>query len=230
MYRPYRPTNPGPKVTFWGQNLKLLNPVLFANVRKQSGDPLQGRDNPLTPTSSILTLSEQLIESLPLLGKMPAPGSMEEHEAMNKAIMDEAARNAEARSQAQAAEDGGHAQLAAYKKVGLLDTKRNADIILDAISRRDKGIFCSTSVRNAVEAESSNYQWGKVEAPAPVVTAPAAPVETLGAFPDGSRQLSLTAPVPRSATVAQAKDWLARTRAAQDPNLVRVDGFKTALR
>ena len=229
MYRPYRPTNPGPKVTFWGQNLKLLNPVLFANVSKQSGDPLQGRVTLYTDKLDP-DICEQLMESLPLLGKMPAPGSMEEHEAMNKAIMDEAARNAEAEAKRKAAEDGGHAQLAAYKKVGLLDTKRNADIILDAISRRDKGIFCSTSVRNAVEAERSNLSWGKVEAPAPVVTAPAAPVETLGTLPDGSRQLSLTAPVPRSATVAQAKDWLARTRAAQDPNLVRVDGFKTALR
>jgi hypothetical protein len=120
------------------------------------------------------------------------------------------------------------AQLAAYRKVGLLDTQRNAEIIQDAINRRDKGIFCSTSVRNAVEGERSNLQWGKVEQPKRVVTAPA-PSEVLGTLSDGSRQLSLSAPVPRNATVTQAKDYLARIRQQQQPDVVVVDGFKSAI-
>jgi hypothetical protein len=218
----------GPKVTFWGQNLKLLNPTLFANVRNQSGDPLEGHvtiyTNKLDPD-----IREQLMESLVLLGKMPAPGSLAEHEAMNKAILDDATRRQAEEAQRKALEDSGHAQLAAYKKVGLLDTKRNAEIIRDAIARHDRGIFCSISVRNAVEAERSNLSWGKVEAPAPVA-APPAPAEPQVRLSDGSMSLPLDKPVPKSASVEQARDWLARTRAKEQPGIPVVAGFKTALR
>ena len=112
----FRPIyNPGPKVTFWGQNLKLLNPVLFANVSKQSGDPLEGRVT-LYVNKLDDDIKEQLMESLVLLGKMPAPGSMEEHNAMTEAIMDGAVREAEAKNKAKAIQEAAVARLDEYQR------------------------------------------------------------------------------------------------------------------
>ena len=154
-------------------------------------------------------LAEQLVEILPLLSRMVKPGSTEEHEAFDRARMDIAIRQQAEEAQRQAVIDGGNQQLAAYQKVGLLDSKKNADIILDAIRRRDKGVFCSISVRNAVEAERSNLEWRKPEVVAPV-TAPPAAVELL---PNGEQQLPLDADAyqMRKASTEQLRD-LSRRR------------------
>ena len=200
-----------PKITFHSTNLKTLAPALHADISKTI--PLQGHCT-IDTRKLDHDLAEQLVELLPLLSKMTAPGSMEEHEAFDRARLDIAIRQQAEEAQHQAVIDGGNAQLAAYHKVGLADTKRNADIIRDAITRRDGGIFCSTSVRNAVEAERSNLTWVKVEAPAPVA-APAAPAIRL--LENGEPELPLhsTEATMRRASVTQLRDLSNRRREGQ---------------
>jgi hypothetical protein len=207
-FRQSTPT--GPKVNFYGRNLKLLNPALFANVSKQSGDPLEGyvtlRTNSLDPD-----IREQLMESLVLMGKMPAPGSMEEHEAMNRALIDEGARKGEAENKAKAIQAAVVARLDTYQREeGLQPSDANVAAITAYIQNYLRGQWRVETVNEAVRYLTRH---GKLTyQKTPVVTAPAEPTEVLVTLSDGSKQLPLDKPVPRSATVAQAKDYLARAR------------------
>ena len=218
-----------PKVTFWGQNLKLLNPVLFANVSKQSGDPLEGRVT-LYVNKLDDDIKEQLMESLVLLGKMPAPGSMEEHNAMTEAIMDGAVREAEAKNKAKAIQEAAVARLDEYQRTqGLQPTESNTNQITAYIQNYLRGYWSVATVDEAVRYLTRH---GKLtfQKNAPVAVVPAAPTETLVRLSDGSMQLPLDKPIPKSASVEQCRDFLARVRAEQQPEVVRVKGFKTALR
>ena len=171
-------------MTFNAAKLAVLSPSLWKEIN--AWVPLKGKR--LVATRALpLHLQESLAEALPLLAKMVEPGSVEENEAMNKAILDDATRRQAEEAQHQAVIDGGNAQLAAYQKVGLADTERNAKIIQDAIARRDKGVFCSVSVRNAVEAERSNLEWVKVAATPAATPVPPAPVDLL---PNGEPVIS----------------------------------------
>lgn len=197
----------GPLVTFNAAKLAVLSPSLWKEIN--AWVPLKGKR--LVATRALpLHLQESLAEALPLLAKMVEPGSVEENEAMNKAILDDATRRQAEEAQHQAVIDGGNAQLAAYQKVGLADTERNAKIIQDAIARRDKGVFCSVSVRNAVEAERSNLEWVKVAATPAATPVPPAPVDLL---PNGEPVLPLDADAyqMRKASTEQLRD-LSRRR------------------
>jgi hypothetical protein len=102
------PRGSGPKVTFCGRNLKLLSPALHANVGKQAGgNPLP--DGLVTIFTDRLDpdIRESLAEALVLMSKMPAPGSMEEHNAVEKATLDSAVRAAKVQAQWQALEESG---------------------------------------------------------------------------------------------------------------------------
>jgi hypothetical protein len=197
--------------SFYPKNLRVLNPTLFANVAKVF--PFE--DVTALATIDLMRLDEDirtdLASVLPLLGKMPAPGSVEENTAFNNAQIDIARRNAEEEAKRQALEDSGHAQINAYRKVGLQDTPRNAEIIRTAIENRGRGIFCSTSVRNAVEAERSNLEWGKPVSAAPVAPPPQ-PVELL---PSGEPRLPLGTIPARHHSIAQLRDLDARQRASR---------------
>jgi hypothetical protein len=76
-------------------------------------------------------------------------------------------------------------------------------------------------------SKAGHLEFKKVLPPAVV---PAAPVEDLGTLPDGSPRLPITLPCPSNATVAQARDYLARIRQQQQPKVRVVPGFKSALR
>jgi hypothetical protein len=192
----------GPKVTFWGQNLKILNPTLFANVSKQSGNSLDGHVTIFTNTLDP-DIREQLMESLVLLGKMPAPGSMAEHEAMNKAIMDDVDRQGKVIADKNAA----IARLDEYEKIqGLVPSDQNTQLITQYIEQHLRGYWSVATVDEAVRyyTRHGRLQFQKNAPPA----TPAAPAETLVKLSDGSLQLPLDKPVPRNATVTQAKDYL----------------------
>jgi hypothetical protein len=208
VYKP--PVDQGPKVTFNGTNLRLLNPSLFANVSKLTGDPLQGRVtiplNKLDPD-----LRDQLLEAIPLLAKMPEPGSIEEHNARNKAILDETARNAEIAAQQKALKDSGDEQLQIYRAAGLADTERNSRLLTEHI-RGNSGIYCAVTVRAAVEGCRQNLDWVKV---APPAAAPAPAPEPTITLSDGSNQLPLGTIPQRHHTIAQLRDLDARERAAR---------------
>lgn len=212
-FRPGYKPKPAPfNVTFWGRNLRVLNEDLFQRVATQSGNPLDGHVK-LDVNLLDETTKAELMAALPLMGKMAAPGSMREHEERNKAIQDETARLGQIAARQKALKDSGDQQLAAYQKQqGLLDSKKNADILREAILRRDRGVFCATSVRNQVEAERANLEWGKV---APPAAAPAPAVEPTITLSDGSKQLPLGTVPNRSHTITQLKDLDARQRAAK---------------
>jgi hypothetical protein len=205
----------GPKVTFYGQNLKILNPVLYAEVRKQSEDPLEGRatifTNKLDPD-----IREQLMEALVLLNKMPAPGSVEENDAMNKVILDKATRQAKLVADKNAA----IARLDEYGRVrGLLPSDKNVREITHFIEtssyipENERGLWTPKAIDLAVSALSrlNHLEFGKVE------TAPAPPPvqEPTITLPDGSKQLPLGTTPARHHSIAQLRDLDARERAAR---------------
>jgi hypothetical protein len=198
----------GPKVTFYGQNLKLLNPTLFLNVAKLSGDPLEGRAT--IPLNSLdPDIKEQLLEALPLLGKMPAPGSIQEKDAMNRARIDEATRIAEIAAKEKALKDSGDEQLRIYRAAGLADTERNSRWIREYLEENANGVYCAVTVRTAVENQRANLDWIKV----PVVAAAAPAQEPVTLLSNGEAQLPLNATqsAMRRASVTQLRD-LARRR------------------
>jgi hypothetical protein len=118
-------------------------------------------------------------------------------------------------------------QLREYYSKGLEDCPENAQLIEQWILKNVNGTFAKGSVIEAVENQRARLRWRKVEAkPATPATQQ---VEQLAILPDGSRQLSLSLPCPSSATLAQAKDYLARVRKLQQPDVVVVDGYKSAI-
>jgi hypothetical protein len=234
--------------------LAHLRPELWQRIKHESGRRFRENEWVTVEAHTITPASQsELRAALPACAKIaPVPGfspvpsshpptpveqpappaqsaglpdtSMREHEEHERKVLQS---RVEARNKAKAIEDSGYQQLAMYIKAGLAETDRNQRVITEYIEKHAHGIFCAASVRAAVENERVNLNWAKVE-PKPVVTAPA-PSEVLGTLSDGSRQLSLSAPVPRNATVAQAKDYLARIRHQQQPDVVVVDGFKSAM-
>jgi hypothetical protein len=217
------------KVRFHGGNLRLLNPALFRNVQNNIGWDIGNKWVQIDLSSLDEDIRDQFVATLPLLSKMRNPDdAMAANQEYNNATIEMAKRQAEEEAKRKALEDSGHAQIAAYRKVGLLDTKRNGDIIREAIEKRDRGIFCSISVRNAVEGERSNLQWGKPEAAPVAAPAPAKPVEPQVRLSDGTLSLPLDKPIPGSASAEQCRDYLRRLR-QRDGEIV-VPGFKSALR
>lgn len=140
---------------------------------------------------------------------MVEPGSMEENEAMNKVIMDEAVREAEVKARKKALQDSGDEQLRFYQAAGLADTERNSTLISEHI-RRNSGVYCAATVKSAVENCRPNLNWVKV-AP-PVVAAPAPP--PAATLSDGSKQLPLGTTPARHHSIAQLRDLDGRERAA----------------
>jgi hypothetical protein len=187
-------------VKFYGANLKILNRELFNRVVNQTSDSLTGY-----VAIDINKLDEEtrgeLAAALPLMGKMVPPGSMEENEQYNRAVMDVATRKA--RQEAQIAE--GDAMVQAYVKQGLIVNDRNKALLTEHI-QKNSGIFCAASVRAAVEGERANLQWNKVEKPA----TPQQPAEPLVTLSDGSKQLPLNTTPAKHHTIAQLRDLDAR--------------------
>ena len=175
------------------------------------------------------TKAELLNEALPLLRKMKKPDSWEESKAINEAQLNIAIQEAEQRRKSEELERSGREQLHIYHTAGgLADTKRNKDLLVEHV-QKNSGIFCAATVKAAVEGCRANLDWVKVVAavaPTPTPTE----TETLVTLSDGSRQLSIQRPCPPNATVVQAKDYLARLRKQQQPNVPVVPGFKSALR
>jgi hypothetical protein len=155
-------------------------------------------------------IREDLASALPLLGKMPAPGSVEENAAFNKAQLDIATREAAEAAKRKAVEDSGHAQLALYQKAGLVDNRRNADLISDHISK-NSGVFCAATVHAAVEGCKANLNWEPVAPPAAPQPA-AQPVELL---PNREHRLPLGTTPARHHSIAQLRDLDARQRASR---------------
>jgi|SRR6266513_2893109 len=100
---------------------------------------------------------------------------------------------------------------------GLRDCKENADAIRDWLAANCKGYVSQDMIDAAVmnlgaRGGKNVLLWNEKTAPAP----PPAPIEVaevLGTLPNGEPQLPLDVP-PSRASKEQAKDWLARTRAA----------------
>jgi hypothetical protein len=186
----------GPKVSFWGRNLKLLSPMLFADVRNQSGNSLDGYVtiyiNSLDPDTR-----DQLMESLVLMGKMPQPGSMEEHELMNKTLIDDAARKGKIVADRQAAID----RLEQYNSVrGLLPSDHNVKLLT---AQLDATEWSSAGVDAAVKALTGRLEY-KPAPPQPVLS-------------NGEPQLPLGTTPTRHHSIAQLRDLDARERAARKP-------------
>jgi hypothetical protein len=187
----------GPKVSFWGKNLKILNPTLFANVSRRSGNPLEGHmtlyANQLDPD-----LLEQLVESLPLLAKMPPPGSVEEHNVMNKALLDDATRLAKVIAD----KDAAIARLEEYNSVrGLLPSDENVRLLT---AQLDATEWSSAGVDAAVKALTGRLEYYK--APPPPQPKP---------LSDGSQPLPLGTTPQRHHTIAQLRDLDQRERAGR---------------
>lgn len=194
-------------VTFYGRNLKLLNPDLFQRVATQSGDALDGHVS-IDANKLDAETKEQLMAAMVLMGKMPAPGSMSENEAFNQAQLEAGKRDAAVNLQRMTNEREGQAQLRAYYAAGLEDCKENADLITNWITENAKGIFAKASVIGAVENQRGRLRWKKIEPVAPV----AAPTEPAELLPNGEHRLRLNAGEHemRRASVTQLRDLAKR--------------------
>jgi hypothetical protein len=219
----------GPRFRIHGGNLRLINPELAKELTLYYGNDIDKWfhiDTKILPDD----VRDALVATVPMLAKMTNPDDvMAKNAEYNKATLTIAQREAAEELRRKTVEESGNAQMEMYRRAGLADTERNSRLITEHI-KGNSGVYCAATVRAAVEGCRINLDWNKVKTKPAAVVAPAAPQETLGTLPDGSKQLPLSQPCPRSATVAQARDWLARVRAQQQPGLVIADGFKTALR
>ena len=206
----YRPVKTeGPLVTFNARKLAVLSPALWSDINKHV--PL--KDQRIVATRVLpQDLQERLAEALPLLKKMVEPGSAEENVQFNKAQLDMAVREADARAKQKALQDSGDQQLQLYRAAGLADTERNSRLITEYIQKHANGVYCAPSVRAAVEGERINLEWVKITPQPAARPAPAEPTVTL---PDGSKQLPLGTTPARHHSIAQLRDLDARERAAR---------------
>jgi hypothetical protein len=225
--------------------LRKLFPAVAAKVQREMGNKLPN-DGWVKMNVYVLPqiVKDELIAALVECGKQdfdqlaklapPAPpdDSMEKHQEYTKKVEADIA----AQGKVIAEKNAAIARLDEYSRVrGLLPSDNNIKRITEFIDNSPKlpenfrGRWTVQIIDLAVKflTHEGVLEFGKKEV-APVATP--APAETLGTLPDGSRQLPLALPCPTSATLAQAKDYLARVRGQQQPGVIHVEGFKAALR
>ncbi len=212
-FRPgYKPRpGAGQFITFRFQSLRVYNSALADKIAAQAGLEVDPQDNNLIRLEIVKLDPEtqaEILAALPFAAKIVID-PMKENAEYNRIILDQANKQAKAKQ----AEQSGIDQLKLYYNAGLADVERNKDILTDYLTKNCNSIFDAATVRVAVESCRVNLEWRKVAPPPP--PAPTTPAETLVTLSDGSVQLPLDKPVPRSATVEQAKDYLARVRAQQ---------------
>lgn len=105
-------------------------------------------------------------------------------------------------------EQQGLARLEQFSEQGLARIPENAEKVDGWILTNRNGRWSQKNVDDAVLALRNELVWGTDG----VQAAPAPPSETLLALPDGTRQLPLNHKPDKHASLAQLKDWLARTR------------------
>ena len=213
-FRPgYKPRpGAGQFITFRPQSLRVYNSALADKVMEQAGLQVEPDDNNLIRLELVKLNPEtqaEVLAALPFVAKIIIDPVRDNRE-YNRIMLEQAEKEAKAR----AAEQSGIDQLKLYYNGGLEDCERNKDILVEYIKKNCNSIFDAVTVRAAVEMCRANLVWRKIAPPTP--PQPAQPVEVLVKLSDGSTQLPLDKPVPRNATVEQAKDYLARVR-EKDP-------------
>jgi hypothetical protein len=144
----FRPS--GYACKFYAQNLKALNPDLHQRVADKIQEVGDGRVLVELNQLDQATRNE-LLAALPLMGKMAPPGSMKEHEAMDKAIIDDAVREAEANNKREADRAAGMARLLEWSRTGNLeDTKPNSDHIANWLADNVKGYINVANIDAAI--------------------------------------------------------------------------------
>ena len=195
--------------------LSRLFPRTAASVKRELQGERIWKDNDwmsLNVGSLPYVVEQELRKALPELEKAPeyAPKpdtSMQENAEYNRKVMEDVAKQGAIIKRQQEIIDSGHAQMALYQKIGLVDNQRNSDLIAEHI-RNNGGIFCAVSVRAAVESCRQNLVWKKVEPP---TEAPPPPSEQ-DLLPNGEPRLKLGTTPNRHHSIAQLRDLDARER------------------
>ncbi len=198
-----------------GKNLRYLDSKLADRVEAQHGESIAGWVQIDLNKLDEETRNE-LLSIAPTLGKMKDPDdAMAQHEIINKADMNNAARQSAKITEKNAA----IARLDQFQREqGLVPSDKNVREISNFIDtsfslpENLRGRWTVQTVDLAVQYLGRD---GRLEFHKPEPAQPATPPQPQVTLSDGSKQLPLDKPVPSNATKEQARDYLARVRKQQ---------------